>query len=76
MFFGLTNSPATFQLLMNIIFADLIAEGKVAVYLNNILIWSPDLKEHRKDVHEVLHYLKEYNLYLQPEKCEFEKTEI
>ena len=38
MFFGLTNSPATFQALMNAIFADLIAEGKVAVYLDNILI--------------------------------------
>jgi hypothetical protein len=38
MFFGLTNSPATFQSLMNSIFADLIAQGKVAVYLNDILI--------------------------------------
>jgi hypothetical protein len=38
MFFGLTNLPATFQALMNIIFADLIAEGKVAVYLDDILI--------------------------------------
>lgn len=38
MFFGLTNSPATFQSLMNTIFADLVAEGKVAVYLDDILI--------------------------------------
>jgi hypothetical protein len=38
MFFELTNLPAIFQALMNAIFADLIAEGKVAVYLNNILI--------------------------------------
>ena len=38
MFFGLTNSPATFQALMNSLFADLIAEGKVAVYLDDILI--------------------------------------
>ena len=76
MFFGLTNSPATFQSLMNIIFADLIAEGKVAVYLDDILIWSSDLEEHRKVVHEVLRRLEEYDLYLRPEKCEFEKTEI
>ena len=76
MFFGLTNSPATFQSLMNIIFADLIAEGKVAVYLDDILIWSSDLREHRKVVHEVLHRLEEYDLYLRPEKCEFEKSEI
>jgi hypothetical protein len=38
MFFGLTNLPATFQVLINAIFADLIAESKVAVYLNDILI--------------------------------------
>jgi hypothetical protein len=37
-FFGLTNLPATFQSLMNSIFADLIVEGKVAVYLDDILI--------------------------------------
>ena len=76
MFFGLTNSPATFQLLMNIIFANFIAEGKVAVYLNDILIWSLDLKEHRKVIHEVPCHLEEYNLYLRPEKCKFEKTKI
>ena len=35
MFFGLTNSPATFQTMMNDIFHDLIAEGVVCVYLNN-----------------------------------------
>jgi hypothetical protein len=54
MFFGLTNLPATFQALMNAIFADLIAEGKVTVYLDDILIWSSTLEEHRKIIHEVL----------------------
>ena len=38
MYFGLYNSPATFQALMNYIFANLIAKSKVAVYLNDILI--------------------------------------
>ena len=76
MFFGLTNSPATFQSLMNTIFADLIAEGKVAVYLDDILIWSNTLTEHRKVVHEVLARLEKHDLYLKPEKCEFEKSEI
>jgi hypothetical protein len=46
MFFGLTNSPATFQALMNAIFTDLIAKGKVAVYLNDILIWSITLDKY------------------------------
>ena len=76
MYFGLTNSPATFQTLMNVIFADLIAEGKVAVYLDDILIWSNNLAEHRKVVREVLARLQKYDLYLRPEKCKFEKTEV
>jgi hypothetical protein len=50
MFFGLTNSPATFQALMNTIFADLIAEGRVAVYLDDILVFSTDLEQHQRDV--------------------------
>jgi hypothetical protein len=54
MFFRLTNSSATFQALMNAIFADLIAEGKVAVYLDDILIWSTTLEEHQQIVYEVL----------------------
>ena len=76
MFFGLTNSPATFQTLMNTVFGDLISAGKVAVYLDDILIFSEDLEEHRKVTKEVLRRLQEYDLYLRPEKCEFEKEEI
>jgi hypothetical protein len=76
MFFGLTNSPATFQALMNAIFADLIAEGKVAVYLDDILIWSTTLEEHQKIVHKVLRRLEEHDLYLQLKKCEFEQSHV
>jgi hypothetical protein len=76
MFFGLTNSPATFQALMNLIFADLIAKGVVAVYLDDILIYTKTIKEHRKITHEVLRCLEENNLYLRPAKCKFECTEV
>ena len=76
MFFGLTNSPATFQSLMNLIFADLIAAGKVAVYLDDILIFNSDLAEHQTIVKDVLKQLQDNDLYLRPEKCEFEKTEV
>ena len=76
MFFGLTNSPATFQALMNSIFADLIATGKVAVYLDDILIFTMTLEEHREIVHEVLRRLRKHDLYLRPEKCDFEVQEI
>jgi hypothetical protein len=76
MFFGLTNLPATFQALINAIFADLIAEGKVAVYLDDIFIWSFTLDKHRKIVHKVLRHLEKHDLYLRPKKCEFEQSHV
>lgn len=76
MYFGLTNSPATFQTLMNTIFADLIAGEKVAVYMDDILIYSADEATHRETTHEVLRRLEEYDLYLKPEKCEFDCDRI
>jgi hypothetical protein len=76
MFFGLTNSPATFQTMMNDIFSDMISEGVVVVYLDDILIFTKDLDEHRQITQRVLGRLAEHKLYLRPEKCEFEKTQI
>jgi Reverse transcriptase (RNA-dependent DNA polymerase) len=46
MFFGLTNSPATFQTMMDSIFKELITEGVVVVYLDDILIFTKTLEEH------------------------------
>jgi len=54
MFFGLTNSPATFQTMMDNIFEDLILEGVVVVYLDDILIFMETLEEHRKITRHVL----------------------
>jgi hypothetical protein len=76
MFFGLTNSPATFQAMMNELFRDLIHAGKVVVYLDDILIFTKTLEEHRKVTREVLRILRENKLYLKPEKCEFERSSI
>jgi hypothetical protein len=76
MFFGLTNSPATFQTMMNDMFTDMISEGMVVVYLDDILIFTKDLEEHRRITRWVLRRLAEHQLYLRPEKCEFEKTRI
>lgn len=61
---------------MNIIFADLIAGEKVAVYMDNILIYSADKETYREMTHKVLWHLKEYNLYLKPKKCEFNCNHI
>jgi len=54
MFFGMTNSPATFQTIMNDIFRNLIAEGIVVVYLDGILIFTKTKEEHEQAVRRVL----------------------
>ena len=76
MFFGLTNSLVTFQMMMNNIFCDMIVEGVVCVYLNDILIFMKTLLEHWKITRRVLECLQEYSLCLKLEKCEFEHTRI
>jgi len=76
MFFGLTNSPATFQTMMNEIFQDLISEGVVCVYLDDILIFTETMEEHDRVTRLVLERLRQYKLYLRHDKCEFAKTRI
>jgi hypothetical protein len=64
MFFGLTNSPATFQMMMNNIFEELISEGVVVVYLDDILIFMETIDKHRKVTRQVLELLEKHKLYL------------
>jgi len=71
MFFGMTNSPATFQTVMNDIFRTLIAKGIIVVYLDNILIFTKAEEEHEQAVWRVLEILVEHKLFLCLEKCEF-----
>ena len=58
MFFGLCNSPSTFQRMMNTIFADMMQEGWIVIYMDDILIFSADLEEHRKRTRRVIERLK------------------
>lgn len=76
MFFGLTNSPATFQNMMNDLFRDLVGKGVVIVYMDDILIFTKTLEEHREVTRQVLDILKSNNLSLKPEKCEWEQKKI
>src|ERR1700743_2778949 len=69
MFFGLTNSPATFQRMMDHIFDDLIRTHKIIVYMDDILVYSKGEEEHRQVVKEVLRRLQANKLFLKPEKC-------
>lgn len=76
MFFGLCNSPATFQGMMDSIFQDLKEKGYVIVYMDDILIFANTREDLRKATKEVLSRLRENDLYLKPEKCEFEQTKV
>ena len=73
--FGLTNAPVTFQRLMNQLFS-----GKewdfVSVYLDDILIASPNINEHLEHVKKVLLRIGEAGLRLKPGKCVFAADEI
>jgi len=63
-FFGLTNSPATFQAMMN-----KLNMGKVAAFINDVIIGTETEERHNKLVAEVIRRLEENNLYVKPEKC-------
>ena len=75
MFFGLCNSPATFQALISHIFSDLIAEGWLIMYMD-ILIHSNNQELHMEQMKKVLECLWEHKLFLKLEKCFFHKTEV
>jgi len=68
MFFGITNLPATFQVMMNEILRDLINEGKVAAFVDNVLVKTETEKGHDEIVEEMLKRLEENDLYIKPEK--------
>jgi len=76
MFFGMTNSPATFQTMMNDVFRTVIAKGIIVVYLDDILIFMRTEEEHEQVVQRVLEILVEHKLFLHPEKCEFHQQQI
>jgi len=75
-FFGMTNSPATFQAMMNEILRDLINEGKVAAFVDNVLIRMKTEEGHDEIVEEILRRLEENDLYIKPEKCVWKTRKI
>ena len=76
MFFGLTNSPATFQAMMNELLRDLINTGKVAAFIDNMIVRMGDKERHDKLVAEVIKRLEENDLYVKPEKCKWKVKEV
>lgn len=76
MFFGLTNSPSTFQTMMNDLFRDLIATGKLVIYMDDILIFDDTRAALQETTREVLRILAANKLYLRLAKCTFEVESI
>lgn len=73
--FGLSNAPAVFQRMMNAILASQL--GKYClIYLDDIVIYSPDVVSHRAHVGDVLGVLQQHGLTIKPSKCEFGVSEV
>src|SRR5258708_2078210 len=76
MFFGLCNSPTTFQTMMNDILHPFIDCNEAICYMDDILIYSTSLTDHWRITREILQTLRSYKLFLQPENCKFEHQEV
>ena len=76
MYFGLTNSPTIFQTIMNDLFHNLINQGDIATFIDNILV-TIDIEEgHNKLMEKMLKRLEENNLFVKPEKCKWKVREV
>ena len=76
MFFGMCNSPATFQSMMDSIFIKEIEEGVTIVYMDDILIYATTLELLEKYTKRVLQKLRDHDLFLKAKKCKFNKTKM
>ena len=76
MFFGLTNSPAMFQAMMNELPRDLINIGKVAAFIDDVIMGTEIEEGHDEIVAEVIRRLKENDLYVKLEKCKWKVREV
>ena len=76
MLFWLTNSPAMFQVMMNELLRNLINMGKVATFINNMIVEIEEEEGYDELVAEVIKILKENDLYVKPEKCKWKVREV
>ena len=76
MFFGMTNSPATFQVMINKILRNLINKGKVAVFVDDVLVGTETEEGHNEVMEEILRRLEENDLYIKLEKCVWKVRKI
>ena len=76
MFFRLMNSPATFQAMINELLRNLINIGKVAAFIDDVIVGTETEEGHDKLVAEVIRRLEENDLYVKPEKCKWKIREV
>ena len=76
MYCGLTNSPITFQTIMNDLFQDFINQGDTATFIDDILVATNIEEEHNELIEEVLRRLEENDLFVKPEKCKWKVREV
>ena len=76
MFFGLTNLPAIFQAIMNELLRDLINTGKVAAFIDNVIVGTEDEEKHNDLVAEIIKRLEENDLYVNSEKCKWKVRKV
>ena len=76
MYFGLTNSSAIFQTMMNDLFKDLINQGDMVIFIDNILVATDIEERHNELVEEVLKRLEKNDLFVKPEKCKWKVREV
>jgi len=75
-FFGMTNSLATFQAMINEILRDLVNKSKIAAFIDNVLVETEIEKGHDEIIEEVLRRLEENDLYMKLEKCMWKVRKI
>ena len=76
MYFGLTNSPTTFQTMMNDLFRDMVNQGNMATFIDNIIVAIDTKEGHDEIVEKVLKRLEENDLFVKPEKCRWKVREV
>ena len=76
MFFGLMNSPATFQAMINELLRDLINTRKVVAFINDVIIGIEMEEGYEELVAEVIRRLEKNDLYVKPEKCRWKIREV
>ena len=74
MFFGQCTSPPTFQAFMDSAFGNMITEGWLVIYMDDVLVFADTKEECQEWMKQVLQWMKEEDLHLKLTKCTFDQT--